>query len=180
MRCCFQTRGLQRNLQLSFHRLSWKGQFFPNSFKRNIKTIQARDTSKFWEQNWISFVIFLGWKRACWCWQITNEIPPQSDKECKSGPVRYRYSDCNRTVGIRCSDQKATCFTASLIMLLCQCIKHLSMQQQITEPRAHDCIICLRFVLPWALKRVSYLNTVFTTSRQRRGFGRSVTHVCSW
>lgn len=58
-RCCFQTRGLQRNLQLSFHRLSWKGQFFPNSFKRNIRTIQTRDTSKFWEQNWISF--FYSW-----------------------------------------------------------------------------------------------------------------------
>lgn len=131
--------------------------------------MQTRDTSKFWEQNRIPFVIFLGWKRACWCWQITNEIPSQSDKECKSGPVRYRYSDCNTAVGVRCSDQKATCFTASLIMLLCWSIKHLSMQQQITEPRGHDCIICLRFVLPWALKRVSYLNTVFTTSRQRRG-----------
>lgn len=65
--------------------------------------------------------------------------------------------------------KKAARFTASLIILLCWCMKHLSVQQQITEPWGHACVICLRFVLPWALERASYLNTVFTPSRPRRG-----------
>lgn len=80
-RCRFQSPGLQRNLQLSFHQLSWKLQFFPNSFKKNIETMQTRDASKPREWNWISSEIFLGWKRAYWCWQIAGKTPSLNANE---------------------------------------------------------------------------------------------------